>query len=543
MSRPPSSPGLIACACLALALGWASAPSGLAEETLLEQAYRLDAGESGPRDATAAAELYRRAAEAGDAHAHLRLGFLHETGDGIAQDYGRARAHYELAAPALPAARVRLALCHLEGWGGPVDRAAFVRELTTAAEAGSAEAQRMLGQIHGVGFIVPVDRAVANRWLESAAAQSDAVAQYALGSTAERARRLAAQATLEAARTWYQLSAEQEYLDAMRALARTFLHGPAGQRDVALGRRWLELAAEAGDREALFTLACFELLHGAGGRDATRARAWLTAASQAGLYRATEALDFEQADQPLATALRQILTEAQEDRYVRRLAQSAPAAAAADAPPRPTRIVRPVYPISLRLAGISGEVLLEFVVDSTGRTKAVRAVQSPHPLLAERAIEALGHWRFTPGRRNSRLVNTRLRLPIRFELGHERTDGLDGLLSYAQARAGELGGPVAADAFDLRLAFPVQPLDEAPLRRQAQAGQTHALLLLVIDATGTPLRGHVLNATPDALGPEALAVALRSKFRPRLVDGVAVPFNGVLPYVARPPGAHAASGR
>jgi len=116
-------------------------------------------------------------------------------------------------------------------------------------------------------------------------------------------------------------------------------------------------------------------------------------------------------------------------------------------------------------------------------------------------------------------------------------NGVDGLLSYAQTCAAELGEPVAAYAFDLRLAFPTQPLDEAPLRRHAQADETHALLLLVIDATGTPLRGHVLNATPEALGPEALGVALRSKFRPRLVDGVAVPFNGVLPYFARPAGA------
>lgn len=507
-----------------------------AEETLLEQAYRLDAGEPGPRDATAAAELYRRAAEAGDAHAHLRLGFLHETGDGVAQDYGLARTHYELAALTLPAARVRLALCHLEGWGGPVDRAAFVRELNTAAEAGSAEAQRMLGQIYGVGFTVPVDRAVANRWLERAAAQSDAVAQYALGSTAEHARRLAAQPTLEAARTWYQLSAEQEYLDAMRALARTFLEGPDDQRDVALGRRWLELAAEAGDREALFTLACVELLHADGGHDAARARAWLTEASQAGVYRATEALDLEQAGQPLAGALHYTLTEAQEDRYVRRLAQSAQPLTS-DGPPLPTRTARAIYPVALSLAGIGGEVLLEFIVDSTGRTKSMHALHSPHPLLTERALEALGHWRFTPGRRHGQLADIRMRLPMRFELDQETMNGFDGLLSYAQTCVAELGEPVATYAFDLRLAFPTQPLDEAPLRRHAQADETHALLLLVIDATGTPLRGHVLNATPDALGPEALAVALRSKFRPRLVDGVAVPFNGVLPYVARPTGA------
>jgi TPR repeat protein len=105
-------------------------------ETLLEQAYRLDAGESETRDPAAAAALYLQAAEQGDPYAQVRIGYLQETGDGVDQDYTRARHSYELAAAAnLPEAHLRLAICHLEGWGGPVDHARFVQELTIAAEA------------------------------------------------------------------------------------------------------------------------------------------------------------------------------------------------------------------------------------------------------------------------------------------------------------------------------------------------------------------------------------------------------------------------
>ncbi|HEX2862071.1 MAG TPA: hypothetical protein VHN79_10550, partial [Lacunisphaera sp.] len=101
---------------LLLSLGAADS-AATAEKSLLERAYDLDEGIAGPRDAAAAAALYRQAAQTGDAFAHLRLGYLAETGDGVPQDYAAARVHYQAAVNAgLAEARVRLAICHLEGW-------------------------------------------------------------------------------------------------------------------------------------------------------------------------------------------------------------------------------------------------------------------------------------------------------------------------------------------------------------------------------------------------------------------------------------------
>src|SRR5687767_7924121 len=83
------------------ALHGADAPAvDAAAATLLERAFVLDAGRDAPRDAAAAAALYRSAADQGDALAHLRLGYLSETGDGVAQDYSAARRHYQAAVDA-----------------------------------------------------------------------------------------------------------------------------------------------------------------------------------------------------------------------------------------------------------------------------------------------------------------------------------------------------------------------------------------------------------------------------------------------------------
>ena len=43
------------------------------------------------------------------------------------------------------------------------------------------------------------------------------------------------------------------------------------------------------------------------------------------------------------------------------------------------------------------------------------------------AIEAVQRWRFEPGRVGERPVNTRMRVPIHFQLDHLRDGGGDGL--------------------------------------------------------------------------------------------------------------------
>jgi TonB family protein len=87
-----------------------------------------------------------------------------------------------------------------------------------------------------------------------------------------------------------------------------------------------------------------------------------------------------------------------------------------DKAPRPIFMVRPVYPFSLFKAGIVGVVVVEFIIDSHGTVVQANAFESPDPEFSRAAVEAAMKWRFEPGVKNGRRVNTLMRIPITFSI-------------------------------------------------------------------------------------------------------------------------------
>lgn len=89
-----------------------------------------------------------------------------------------------------------------------------------------------------------------------------------------------------------------------------------------------------------------------------------------------------------------------------------------DVPIRELESPTPRYPAALRARGVSGVVLAEFVVDSTGRVDpaSVRVLDSPDPLFGEAVRASLRGARFTPGTVRGRPVRTLARRAYRFEL-------------------------------------------------------------------------------------------------------------------------------
>lgn len=82
----------------------------------------------------------------GDATAQWELGLRYAKGEGVPQDYGKARQWYE-----------------------------------KAATQGHARAQYSLGLLYAAGRGVPQNNTKARQWFEKSAAQGDARAQYSLG--------------------------------------------------------------------------------------------------------------------------------------------------------------------------------------------------------------------------------------------------------------------------------------------------------------------------------------------------------------------------
>lgn len=80
--------------------------------------------------------------------------------------------------------------------------------------------------------------------------------------------------------------------------------------------------------------------------------------------------------------------------------------------------IRPAYPDSLFRANVVGQVLVEFVVDTTGSVvlESISSVSSTHPLFTDAVRRALREANFTPARVSGRAVRQLVQLPVRFEI-------------------------------------------------------------------------------------------------------------------------------
>jgi len=88
-----------------------------------------------------------------------------------------------------------------------------------------------------------------------------------------------------------------------------------------------------------------------------------------------------------------------------------------DRKPQLINRVQPVYPYEARRKEINGKVILRFVVDREGRVHNVKVLRAePEGLFEENAREAVKKWRFKPGYFSGEPVNTRVTVPITFEM-------------------------------------------------------------------------------------------------------------------------------
>ena len=80
---------------------------------------------------------------------------------------------------------------------------------------------------------------------------------------------------------------------------------------------------------------------------------------------------------------------------------------------------RPVYPESMRRLGISGEVLVDFLVDPSGNVRNATAVHSSQRDFEESACTAVGKWKFRAGRKDGHAVYVHMQVPIVFTLSEQ----------------------------------------------------------------------------------------------------------------------------
>jgi TonB family protein len=91
--------------------------------------------------------------------------------------------------------------------------------------------------------------------------------------------------------------------------------------------------------------------------------------------------------------------------------------------PKPVLQGRPTYPFEMRQAGLSGQVVVDFVVDSAGNVHNAFAASSSNPGFEQMAVDAVSQWSFSPGQKSGQTVNTHLQVPIVFVLNNGQSPG------------------------------------------------------------------------------------------------------------------------
>ncbi len=84
--------------------------------------------------------------------------------------------------------------------------------------------------------------------------------------------------------------------------------------------------------------------------------------------------------------------------------------------PVPVEQTDPDYPPSLKVAGIEGKVVVEFIVSDIGLVTSAHAHQSTHPGFEEAAVAAVKQWLFEPGMKNGTATAMRMRVPVIFTI-------------------------------------------------------------------------------------------------------------------------------
>ena len=77
---------------------------------------------------------------------------------------------------------------------------------------------------------------------------------------------------------------------------------------------------------------------------------------------------------------------------------------------------QPTYPYEMSRAGISGEVVVEFIINTNGDVIQTQVTRSSHREFELPAVVAVQKWKFKPGRKGGRPVNVRAQQLLEFNL-------------------------------------------------------------------------------------------------------------------------------
>ncbi|EGB06301.1 hypothetical protein AURANDRAFT_29473, partial [Aureococcus anophagefferens] len=204
-------------------------------------------------DKKKAEQLYRAAADRGDAVAQCNLGIFLDSG----KKFEKAVRYFALAADqGYTDAELNLGCCYMDGEGTEVDLGKARYWFERAAAKGREEAitalahlDAQLGRLYRTGSGVKLDKKKAEQLYRTAADRGDAVAQSNLAVF------LHSENKFEEAFRYLALAADQGWTAGEHNLGCCYRYGSGTEVDLGKARYWFERAAAKGSEEAINELA------------------------------------------------------------------------------------------------------------------------------------------------------------------------------------------------------------------------------------------------------------------------------------------------
>jgi len=182
-------------------------------------------------------------------------------------------------------------------------------------------------------------------------------------------------------------------------------------------------------------------------------------------------------------------------------------------PPVAIKQVRPVYPVGMLSSRLRGVVLVDFVVDVHGDVQNAVVMQSNNPGFDESAVAAVSQWKFKPGTKDDKAVNTHMQVPMVFEINY---GGSSDAFSVEGGEQSKLPPEFRYDTPPIirGVADPVYPY---ALLRDGVEGD--ALVAFIISARGQVRGIKVISASRPEFGLALTAAVDTFRFDPALKQG------------------------
>jgi TonB family protein len=181
--------------------------------------------------------------------------------------------------------------------------------------------------------------------------------------------------------------------------------------------------------------------------------------------------------------------------------------------PKVVKQVPPIYPMGMRIANISGQVLVSFVVTVEGRVADAFVIRSTNDGFDDAALAAVRSWRFQPGELQGRLVNTRMQVPIIFTIEGEKLLKVRRPRKFPDDLPEALRFDVPPEINDLVLPYyPVEALEKR------QNGRVR--VGFVVNPQGSVSQSRIIGEPPSPEIAGAARAAVESfRFIPPAKDG------------------------